>query len=174
MNNHHLRDDIFGTWIPSTLSKCKLWRMSSTPLLHPRVYWLVPFVTERDDLQLSNLQNPDITLHYTDWFIGILILVEYNPLYTANNHGFGHCSVEHVQKLYTKTPSQVLHATGPYHPGMVALNGGAAEFTSLPHAVVNVWNTQRVQSCGWWTPSDTDLPSRSSRISTPPELGPSD
>lgn len=25
------------------------------------------------------LQNPDITLHYTDWFIGILILVDYNP-----------------------------------------------------------------------------------------------
>ena len=63
------------------------------------LYWLVPFLTERDDLQLHKTSHQD------------------------NN--------------------EVLHATGPYHPGIVALNGGAAEFTSLPHAVVNVWNTQR-------------------------------
>ncbi len=41
-----------------------------------------------------------LTFHYTDWFIGILIMVyynpyrtgQYNPLYTTNNQGFGHCS----------------------------------------------------------------------------------
>lgn len=55
--------------------------------------------------QTSNVQNLyDIPL-YTDWLIGILIMAQYspyitwyyNPLCTADNQGFGHCS----KKLWT-------------------------------------------------------------------------
>ncbi len=48
---------------------------------------------------LSNVNQTLLTFHYTDWLIGILIMAYYNPhmtglynpLYTANDQGFGHC-----------------------------------------------------------------------------------
>ncbi len=38
-----------------------------------------------------------MTSHYSDWFIGII-----DPLHTANNQGFGHCSNVPVNKTGEK------------------------------------------------------------------------
>ena len=62
-----------------------------------------------------------LTFHYTGWLIGILITAYYNPnitgwynpLFTANNEGFGHCSVEvgslsHYLNGFSTIPGGVL------------------------------------------------------------------
>ena len=74
--------------------------------------------------QDAGLSKKNVTFHYTGCFIGIPIMVyynphktgQYNPLYTLNNQGFFHCSrdTEEVGKcvispMLTEPPTSCFH-----------------------------------------------------------------
>ena len=56
-------------------------------------------------IQVSSGNKTLITFHCTDWFIGILILADYNP------HNMSGCSIILCNTLYIKQPTRIWNTT---------------------------------------------------------------